>query len=739
MKSLSHLFLILLAFAHQSIFAEDITLRFTANHTCTHVELDSVLIENLTTKGGSKTLFYPDFVFALLTTSVNEIDLKAEGMHVSQNYPNPFSSETNISVYVPEPDHVRVIVQNLTGQVLAMHESNLGSGAHSFTFHAGNQQTYLLTVNSNKYTQHRLMLQIGSSGPSAPRLTYHGMDQDNIRPLTSTSTIKGKLKSGGAFSYEPGDELRFTGYVTNLLTNQIDYAIITDTPIGSSDYFFDIANLLPETPSYITGKETVYGGTQELTYHVESVPGNVYYWEVPEGWEITGGHGTSSVNVSPGGSSGDILVYAGNPCGESPSTKLEVIVVFSLSLLSEPAEGGIAIEDGLFEAGQVAELTAIPSEGYSFVSWGGDTGHLDDLNEAITTLTMPAEDVSLTASFTLVEYQLSIGTDPEGSGSVSVDPEKEHYNIGDVVEITASAAPGYSFVSWDGDTGHLDDLNEAITTLTMPAEDVSLTASFALSATSCNCLLVDGITTSGIYKVLIDDVPTEVFCDMTSDGGGWTLVAVSAQGGNEWSWNNRALFTTSRTVFGTLDDMDISSQSFSNNYKNTGLHDIEMEDVMVRWASNLDSKWASYHNVSDGTGSLSDIISATPVSACAPFNSGYAKSAGNDFGYLNTGTGRGYCGERLYFNLRNTEGSSMNCGIGANNYSTYGPSFNYRLSHGTCTDGSSGPYNEPSYTGFGPCNSTRISQRGVVHIANAWTDLGLSAEGQRRSMLLFVR
>ena len=660
MKSLSHLFLILLVFAHQSIFAEDITLRFTANHTCTHVELDSVLIENLTTKGGSKTLFHPDFVFALLTTSVNEIDLKAEGMHVSQNYPNPFSSETNISVYVPEPDHVRVIVQNLTGQVLAMHESNLGSGAHSFTFHAGNQQTYLLTVNSNKYTQHRLMLQIGSSGPSAPRLTYHGMDQDNIRPLTSTSTIKGKLKSGGAFSYEPGDELRFTGYVTNLLTNQIDYAIITDTPIGSSDYFFDIANLLPETPSYITGKETVYGGSQELTYHVESVPGIVYYWEVPEGWEITGGHGTSSVNVSPGGSSGDILVYAGNTCGESPSTKLEVIVVFSLSLLSEPAEGGIAIEDGLFEAGQVAELTAIPSE-------------------------------------------------------------------------------GYSFVSWDGDTGHLDDLNEAITTLTMPAEDVNLTASFALSATSCNCLLVDGITTSGIYKVLIDDVPTEVFCDMTSDGGGWTLVAVSAQGGNEWTWNNLALFTTSRTVFGTLDDMDISSQSFSNNYKNTGLHDIEMEDVMVRWASNLDSKWASYHNVSDGTGSLSDIISATPVSACAPFNSGYAKSAGNDFGYLNTGTGRGYCGERLYFNLRNTEGSSMNCGIGANNYSTYGPSFNYRLSHGTCTDGSSGPYNEPSYTGFGPCNSTRSSQRGVVHIANAWTDLGLSAEGQRRSMLLFVR
>ncbi|MFO7922816.1 MAG: hypothetical protein R6U58_03920 [Bacteroidales bacterium] len=96
-------------------------------------------------------------------------------------------------------------------------------------------------------------------------------------------------------------------------------------------------------------------------------------------------------------------------------------------------------------------------------------------------------------------------------------------------------------------------------------------------------------------------------------------------------------------------------------------------------------------------------------------------------------------GEHLYFNLRNTEGSSQNCGIGANNYSTYGPSFNYRLSHGTCTDGSGGPFNEPSYTGFGPCYNTQSMQRGVVHNANAWTDLGLSSEGARGSMLLFVR
>ncbi len=39
--------------------SDGVTLRFSANHTCAHAELDSVLIENLS-QGGSTTLYYPD-------------------------------------------------------------------------------------------------------------------------------------------------------------------------------------------------------------------------------------------------------------------------------------------------------------------------------------------------------------------------------------------------------------------------------------------------------------------------------------------------------------------------------------------------------------------------------------------------------------------------------------------------------------------------------------------------------
>ena len=48
-----------------------------------------------------------------------------------------------------------------------------------------------------------------------------------------------------------------------------------------------------------------------------------------------------------------------------------------------------------------------------------------------------------------------------------------------------------------------------------------------------------------------------------------------------------------------------------------------------------------------------------------------------------------------------------------------------------------GPFDEPCYTGLGPCFDTANNQIGVVHNNSAWSDLGL--DGTRRSMLLFVR
>ncbi|XP_046577261.1 fibrinogen-like protein A isoform X2 [Haliotis rubra] len=63
-------------------------------------------------------------------------------------------------------------------------------------------------------------------------------------------------------------------------------------------------------------------------------------------------------------------------------------------------------------------------------------------------------------------------------------------------------------------------------TVTTPAPTTSLiTVTSSTSARDCLSLLEQGITSSGVYSVSPDGgTPFNVYCDMTGDGGGWTLV-----------------------------------------------------------------------------------------------------------------------------------------------------------------------------------------------------------------------
>jgi uncharacterized repeat protein (TIGR02543 family) len=103
---------------------------------------------------------------------------------------------------------------------------------------------------------------------------------------------------------------------------------------------------------------------------------------------------------------------------------------------------------------EITPLVAPEKTGYTFTGW-----------EPALPTTMPAEDVTITAKWTINQYTITFDTD----GGSGIDPITADYGT----EVTAPAEPtktGYTFAGWD----------KEIPT-TMPAEDVTITAKWTIN------------------------------------------------------------------------------------------------------------------------------------------------------------------------------------------------------------------------------------------------------------------
>lgn len=80
----------------------------------------------------------------------------------------------------------------------------------------------------------------------------------------------------------------------------------------------------PQKPGPITAHEGVCAGENGV-YSIDAVPNATKYnWDVPQGWSITAGQGTTQITVTAGTNAGKITVTAENVCGKSAPTELDV-------------------------------------------------------------------------------------------------------------------------------------------------------------------------------------------------------------------------------------------------------------------------------------------------------------------------------------------------------------------------------------------------------------------------------
>jgi len=146
-------------------------------------------------------------------------------------------------------------------------------------------------------------------------------------------------------------------------------------------------------------------------------------------------------------------------------------VLYYLTMAVAPPGSGTATDltgTSPYAAGTVVNISAVAATGYGFVVWTAPAGTFANANAAVTTFTMPAQNVTVTANFVAVGcYKLCIYS--TAGGSVTTPGEGSFdYAAGTVVNIVANPDPGYRFVNWTYTAGAtIANVTAASTTITM--------------------------------------------------------------------------------------------------------------------------------------------------------------------------------------------------------------------------------------------------------------------------------
>jgi hypothetical protein len=164
------------------------------------------------------------------------------------------------------------------------------------------------------------------------------------------------------------------------------------------------------------------------------------------------------------------------------------------------SEGGNVTTPGegkfTYYHGTVVNLVATPDTGYQFVNWTYTTGApIVNPMLASTNITMYWH-YSIQANFEEASEVYDLTISSTTGGSVNTPGEGTFtYNEGTVVDLVAEADDDYFFEKWTGGVSNIDDVNAASTNITMPAQNVAITANFKEVLPSVTTQAATGVTT----------------------------------------------------------------------------------------------------------------------------------------------------------------------------------------------------------------------------------------------------
>lgn len=205
-------------------------LTFTAVDNAAWIKLDRIRIENRT-QGGDIVLHWPDTMLMVYPLGTQENVHEPNVFQVFQNYPNPMTDQTTISLFIPAKETVSLVVSDMLGRIILRSDRVLDAGTHSFRFTTGSGNLYFFTAHWQGSSQSIRMLHTGKDMGIGCSLEFLGGE-----PSPAELKVKAEINE---FAFAQGDELLFIGYANGMESG------ILFTPAGKQTVTFQFASGIP--------------------------------------------------------------------------------------------------------------------------------------------------------------------------------------------------------------------------------------------------------------------------------------------------------------------------------------------------------------------------------------------------------------------------------------------------------------------------------------------------------------
>lgn len=281
-------------------------------------------------------------------------------------------------------------------------------------------------IDYKSYNKFRLVIKNGSSS-SIFNVKWNA---DGVeKSLTYKDIISTNDTEFHSYTIDVGAHADWKGEITNVQlwgpNRAIDGVVVMDTlEFFASNPTIDSVNITTTQGGFVNYTSGTCLRGQEFELVATSIDGYAF-----TGW------------------SGDIA-SSDNPYVLKTNGDTKIIANFAktFALNTQTINGSVAKnpDSDEYVKGIEVELIATPNAGYEFSGWSGD---VTGVNDTIT-VTMDSA-IDLTANFELIpRYTLTINSE---NGAVNMSPDKDDYERGTVVELTATPNAGYAFSAWSGD------------------------------------------------------------------------------------------------------------------------------------------------------------------------------------------------------------------------------------------------------------------------------------------------